>query len=305
MGRTLGRLFGLPWKRLLVSTGREFLDDNASFVASGVAFRVALAVFPGIALLVWVGTRLLGPEDAQALAKSLAGFVPDAAQSVLKTAVASSTRNNPVDRTGASVLGTYAPLAGLAFAVWSTNGGMWALFDALNVVYDKTERRSTLHVFAVTLMFTLITLLLFAVVTGLLVLVPALLPRAGLSEPLRFVAEAARWALAFAVIAMALSLLFRYAPDRERDAWPLVTVGSSLGAALLVLSSALYSWVTDSFADLSATYGSLSTVVSFMLWLWVSFLIVLAAAELDSCIEVETGLYGREPAPAGDRHHPP
>ena len=300
MGRTLGRLVGLPWGRVLRATLREFLDDNGSFVASGVAFRVALAVFPGVALLVWVGTRLLGPEEAQALAKSLAGVVPAAAQSVLKGAVSSSTHDNPVDETGASLLGGYAPLAGLAFAVWSTNGGMWALFDAMNVIYDRTERRSTPRILGVTLLFTLVTLVLFALVTGLLVLVPALLPRAGLGWPLRVAADAARWSLSFAAIALSLSLLFRYAPNRERDAWPLVTVGSTLGALLLVLSSALYSWAVDSFADLPATYGSLSAVVSFLLWLWISFLIVLGAAELDSCIEVETGLYGRQgPPPPG------
>ena len=39
------------------------------------------------------------------------------------------------------------------------------------------------------------------------------------------------------------------------------------------------------------TYGSLSTLIAFMLWLWVSFWIVLACAELDSCIERETGLH--------------
>lgn len=301
MGKALGRLVGLPWGRLLLSTYREFFDDQASFVASGVAFRVALAMFPGIALLVWVGTRLLGPDDAQVLAKSLGGFVPDAARSIVKAAVASSARDNAVDRTGGSLLGGFAPVAGLAFAVWSTNSGMWALFDALNVIYDETERRSTMKLLGVTVLFTLGTLLLVAAVTGLLVLMPVLLPHAGLSGPLLAAAQVARWTLAFCCVAVSLSLLFRHAPNRPRRDWPLVTVGSVAGGLLLILSSAGYSWATDRFADLSATYGSLSAVASFLLWLWLCFVIVLAAAELDSCIEVETRIYGRGAADGARR----
>ncbi len=288
----MGRWATVPWARVLRATWDEFCDDKASIVASGVAFRVALAMFPAITLLVWIGTRILGPDEAQVLAKSLAGFVPDSAAAILKDAVASSHRQDPVDRTGAGLLGGFAPLAGILFTLWSTNGGMWALFDALNVVYDETEQRSTVRIIAVTLGFTAITLVLFALVTGLLVLAPAILQRAGLGEATLVLAQTARWGLALVAIAVSLSLLFRYAPCRQKRDWPFVTVGSVVGAILLVLASALYSFVMDRVADLAATYGALSTTVSFLLWLWLSFVIVLAAAELDSCIESESGLYG-------------
>ena len=96
----------------------------------------------------------------------------------------------------------------------------------------------------------------------------------------------------FVGVAVALTILYRFAPNRERESWPLVTFGSTLAAFLVLMCSALFSWFTDRFASLAVTYGSLSTIVAFMLWLWVIFLDVLACAELDSCIEHETGIYG-------------
>ena len=41
---------------------------------------------------------------------------------------------------------------------------------------------------------------------------------------------------------------------------------------------------------LGGAYGSLSTMVAFLLWLWVDFFVILACAELDAIIERQTGL---------------
>ena len=51
----------------------EFKEDQVGIVASGVAFRVAIAFFPGIALLVWLGTHLIGAQEAQALITAISG----------------------------------------------------------------------------------------------------------------------------------------------------------------------------------------------------------------------------------------
>ena len=45
------------------------------------------------------------------------------------------------------------------------------------------------------------------------------------------------------------------------------------------------------------TYGPLSAVAAFLLWLWIAMLIVLCCAELDSEIERGTSLYGGHAGP--------
>ena len=270
----------------------EFRADQASIVASGVAFRVALAIFPGIALLMWLSGRLLGEQEARGILHVTAGILPESTQSIVEQAVKSKLASDPASQGGASLLGAAAPYLGLAFMVWSTNGGMKALFNALNVIYDKEERRSFLRFTTITLVATLATLLAALLVTALVVVMPLARQRIGPGQAIGLAINLAKWPLLFAVLALALAILFRYGPNRERETWPLVTVGSVLGSLTLLLASALFSWFVEHFATLAVTYGSLSTVVAFMLWLWISFAFVLACAELDAAIERETGLYG-------------
>lgn len=285
------------WFAILRTTWTEIGADRASIVASGVAFRVALALFPAVALLIWVGSRTVGPGEAQALAATISDVLPDASRTVIGNAVDAALRSNPADG-GAEApwLGRLAPVAGVAATLWSTNSGMKALFAALNIVYDKDETRPFLRRNLVTLLFTLGALGLLALAAAALLASPFVLSHLGFGDIAAAAVHWLRWPVLFVGFALALSLLYRYAPNRERDHWPLITVGSSLAAGLLVLGTALFSWFTARFMGLSATYGPLSTVVAFLLWLWVDFYAVLACAELDSEVERHTGLYGGGPS---------
>ena len=283
----------MRWRTILRKTYSEYVDDQVSIVASGVAFRVVIAAFPGIALLVWIGARVVRTEEAQALLKAVAGVLPDASRSVLEEAVHSSLRNNPADNAAqAGGLGLVAPIIGLLFTLWSTNSGMKALFNGLNVIYDTKERRSFVRFTAITLIFTAGTMVSVFATTLLALAGPTLLAAAGWSGSCLSRLTLLRWPALFVCVAVELALLYRYAPHRGQNSWPLVTFGSTLASLLLVLSSALFSRFTNRFASLALTYGSFSTAIAFMLWLWVSFWVILTCAELDACIERETGLYG-------------
>ena len=51
--------------------------------------------------------------------------------------------------------------------------------------------------------------------------------------------------------------------------------GSILGALLWMVASMLYSWYVATFDSYNKTYGSLGAGVGFMVWLWISAVIVL------------------------------
>jgi len=62
----------------------------------------------------------------------------------------------------------------------------------------------------------------------------------------------------------------------------------------------MFSWYLAHVANYSATYGTLGGAIGLMMWLWLSFLVVLAGAELDQEIAHE---FARGPTdPAGTRH---
>ena len=68
--------------------------------------------------------------------------------------------------------------------------------------------------------------------------------------------------------------------------------------------SLLFSWYLGNFANYNATYGALGAVVGLMMWMWLSTIVVLVGAELNSEIEQQTAIDRRQAcrgrsAPAG------
>jgi membrane protein len=57
---------------------------------------------------------------------------------------------------------------------------------------------------------------------------------------------------------------------------------------LWLAASALFSWYAAHFGTFNETYGSLGAVIGFMMWLWISAIVILLGAELDAEMEHQT-----------------
>jgi len=60
-----------------------------------------------------------------------------------------------------------------------------------------------------------------------------------------------------------------------------------IAATVWLGGSMLFSWYVARFANYGATYGSLGAVIGFLTWIWLSTVIFLIGAELNSKIERE------------------
>jgi membrane protein len=163
-------------------------------------------------------------------------------------------------------------------ALGSANSGMAALFDALNVVYDEREKRSLVRLYATTFIFTLsgIVFVILAI-TGVVVL-PVMLKFVGLPTTTERLFAILRWPVLFVTIVVSLACIYRYGPSRRDARWRWVTWGSILAALLWMASSMLFSWYVATFDSYNKIYGSLGAGVGFMVWLWISAVIVLLEA---------------------------
>jgi membrane protein len=72
---------------------------------------------------------------------------------------------------GRSSLGL-ALVVSLLISLWSSNSGMKAIFDALNVVYNVEERCSFIKLNAVSLIFTLSAIVFMLLAVASVILVP-------------------------------------------------------------------------------------------------------------------------------------
>ena len=97
-----------------------------------------------------------------------------------------------------------------------------------------------------------------------------------------------RWPLMFVLILIALAVLYRYGPSRRIAKWRWISVGSVFAGLVWLAASSLFSWYLGNFANYNATYGALGAVAGLMMWMWVSTIIVLVGAELNSESEHQT-----------------
>jgi membrane protein len=193
--------------------------------------------------------------------------------------------------------------ASLGLALWSANAGMKAVIDALNVAYAEKEKRGFIKLNLVSLALTGGAILALLVALGAIVVLPLALSYIGLGGWTETLLRFLRWPLLLCLVIFGLAVLYRFGPSRESPRWEWLTVGSVFAAIAWLVGSALLSWYLANFANYDATYGSLGAAIGMMIWMWMSSIVILLGAELNSEIEHQTArdsTTGRE-RPRGDR----
>jgi membrane protein len=269
------------WKDILWRVKAEVGQDRMTLIAAGASFYLLLALFPALAAFVSIYGFVADPVTIADHIAFLGGVLPSGGIDLIRAQLESLAAQDEAAL-------SFGFLSGLLLALWSANNGIKTLFEALNVAYEETEKRSFLRLNALSLLFTLgaiIVGILFIVGVGI---VPAVLAFVGLSGAEETLIALLRWPVLVVVSAAAISLLYRYGPSREPAKWRWVTWGGVFAALAWLVASILFSWYLANFADYNATYGSLGAVIGFMLWTWISVVILLLGAELNAELEHQT-----------------
>lgn len=254
------------WKDILQRTAKEFHDDNVALVAAGMTFYALLAFFPGLSAFVALYGVFANVADARHQLDALAGVLPPDTVRFIG--------DQMIRVAGAQTAGlTWTVAVGLLVAIWSANGAAKACFLGLNIAYEETEKRGFVRLTATTLAFTLGGLA-FIVLTLAVNLAPEL--------------GWLRWPVLVAAVAGGVALLYRYGPSRDPAKWRWVSWGAGLTTLVWILGSVGFSFYLANFAHYDRAYGPLGAVIGFMMWTYVSSLILLAGAELNAELEHQT-----------------
>lgn len=268
------------WRDVFWRVYAGFMEDRVLAVAGGVTFYAVLALFPAIAAFVSLFGLYADPVTAIRELDQWGGVLPGAVVEII---------GGQIDRiaTGSNRTLGFAFALSLVIALWSSNAGMKALFDALNIVYGEDEKRSFIKLNAVSLLFTTGALGLMLLAMGAVVVFPlalSLLP----GIPGELLIRWGRWPLLFVAVSAGLALIYRYGPSRERPRWQWLSVGSLFAATGWLAGSMLFSWYAANLTDFNETYGSLGAIMAFMIWVWISVIVVLVGAEINAEAEHQT-----------------
>jgi membrane protein len=284
------------WKDILWRVFWQISDDRILATSGGVAFFALLAVFPAIATIVSLYGLFADVSTIRGHLSLLAGILPGGVLELIGGQIGLIVTQN------SDTLGV-AFIVGFGVALWSANSGVAALFDALNVVYGEKEKRSLLRFYATTLLLTLGMIGFVVLAIGAVVVTPVVLSFMGfMTQAERFLAIL-RWPILLIVVGVWLAIIYRYGPSRRDPKWRWVTWGSVTAALLWLAASMLFSWYVANFDSYNKTYGSLGAGVGFMVWIWLSVVIVLLGAELNAEMEHQTARDSTEgtPKPLGAR----
>ncbi|TWB06211.1 YihY/virulence factor BrkB family protein [Bradyrhizobium stylosanthis] len=283
-GRHSKSPFAIPWagwKDIFWRTYQRIDDDRLLATAGGVVFFGLLAIFPAVTALVSSYGLFANPSTITDNLQTLAMMLPEGAFQIVAEQVGRVVSN------GNATLGVTF-LVGLVLAIWSANAGVKSIFDALNVAYEEREKRSFIRLNMVSLAFTVGGIVALLMMVGAVVAFPLALDHLGIAPESKLIVALARWPLLFLILLVALGMLYRFAPSRDAARWQWLSVGALAAAILWIAGSSLLSWYLSAFANYNATYGSLGAAIGLMMWMWMSAIVVMFGAELNSEIERQT-----------------
>jgi membrane protein len=257
-------------------------EDRVMLVAAGVTFYALLALFPATAALVSLYGLFTDPASISQHLSLVSGFLPEGAIAVI---------GDQVKRISAQGAGTlsFTFVGTLLLSLWGANAATKAIFEALNIIYKERERRGFISLTLHSLAFTVAGLLMVLLAISGIVLVPVAFKLLGIAASTApALLSLLRWPLLYVALLFALACLYRYGPSRARPQWRWVTWGSGIAGAIWLIGSLILSWYVANFGSYNATYGSLGAVIGFLIWMWLSTIIVLGGAEINAEMEHQT-----------------
>jgi membrane protein len=270
------------WKNWLVRIAREVDRGNLPVVAGGLAFFALLSATPLLIAVVSIYGLASDPSLVEVQVNSLAEILPDDIRVIVAEQLRSIVALSP-DRLGVGAL------LSIGGALWLASKGTFYLLRSLNTAFGIVETRSILRVKITSVVVTTLLVASAVLAFGLVAVLPAALVIVfGHVTHVRTAIELGRWPALALTMSLALSLLYRFGPNREAPArWRWWTPGSIAATIGWLAGSYGFSLYVSRFATFNQTYGSLGALVVLMSWLYLSAFLILLGALIDAapCVQ--------------------
>ena len=268
------------WGAVLKRTVREFKEDNLTDWAAALTYYGVLAIFPALIVLVSV-LGLIGSSATQPLIDNLGKVAPGPAKDIFTSAI-----KNLQGSQGAA--GIFF-IVGLVAALWSASGYVAAFMRASNSIYDIEEGRPVWKTLPTRVVLTLVLLVLLAITAVAVTLTGGLAKQVGgvlgLSDTAVTVWSIAKWPVLLLIVSFMVALLYWAAPNVKHPKFRWVSPGGVLAVVGWVIASLGFAFYVANFGSYNKTYGALAGPIVFLVWLWISNILVLLGAEFNAELE--------------------
>ena len=281
---SLWDLQGTPFTTIAKRTVNAFMDDNLLSRAAELGFYFLFALFPTLIS----ASAILGLVARSAnniyfsLLNYLAIVVPRDAFQIIR---------DTFNQTAASSSSGKITF-GLVAAIWSASVGFSAIQDTLNIVYKVKETRPYWKARGSAMLVTVLLSLMITLALSCLAL------GTYLSHQMRKVVSDQAGGLAYGIaihlvmdvvflgfVILLFATIYYFAPDVKNKRWRWITPGSVMGILGWFISSIGLRVYLHYFNSYSVTYGSLGAVIILLTWFYITGVMLLLGAEVNSEIE--------------------
>lgn len=255
---------------LLVQTFREAQQDHAKDLSAAIAFWAFFSIFPLLIGILSLAGYFLNSTELQTRIMEVVTEMFPGSSTLVKDNLDAVVQYR----------GTMSFL-GIGGLLWTASKGFGAITRAVNQAIGAKRTQN----------FLLAKIRHFSMAAAVSLLAIASI---GLTIVLEFVLDAPflerlgisgyelprlrSWIVSFAMILLVFALIYKLAPYVETR-WRQILPGALLAAALFELVKTAFVMYLDKVAHFQAVYGSLSSIIILLLWLYISALILFFGAE--------------------------
>lgn len=256
----------------LKSFTRQLTLDHVNAYAAQSAFFIIIAIFPLLMLLLTLIRYT--PVTEQDLIKSALAFMPDTLDPLIEQIISEMYSNSNFAIISISAVA----------ALWSASTGILAIIRGFNSVFGIDEKRNYFHLRLIACFYTFVLLILILLALGLMVFGNSLLRL--FDNNMHLIYEIAEFILSLRgiyipiIFTIAFVNVYRIVPNKGYSFFDYLP-GSLFTSLGWIIFSYVYAIYVDNFAGSTYIYGSLTTVVLLMLWIYICMYILFMGAAIN------------------------
>lgn len=265
---------------------RRIKAHNVVVASAGVAFYGLLALVPTLIALVSIYGLVADPADIEQQVADIAGELDEGTRDLLVNQLQDIVGAEEAEgEGGGSVFGRwFALIFGIALALWSSSGAVQKLIGTVAVAYEAEEGRAGWKVRGMAYLFTAGAIIGIGLMILVIGVMPNLLSRVDLGGLAETAIAIGQYPVLAILFAGALTILYRYGPDRDpRTPWR--NPGAIVATVLFLVFAIAFSIYSANVGAMPASYGLLGSIAALMIFLQLTTIAVIAGAETNSMVE--------------------
>ncbi|MGG7144666.1 YihY/virulence factor BrkB family protein [Clostridium nigeriense] len=252
-------------------------NDDIFALGAQLAYYLMLSFFPFlIFLMTVVGFSKLDSAD---ILDGLRAILPNNVFSLVDTTVVELVGTQNAGLLGASI----------ALTIWSASSGFRAVIKGLNKAYNVKDSRSFIKRSFVAIIFTLALVIIIMLTLAMLVFgeiigkyILAVFP---FEDIIMYAWNISRYLIVVFMMILIFASMYRYTPAKKIS-WREVYPGAIISTLGWIMVSLGFSYYINNIANYSRLYGSVGAVFVLMTWLYITSMILILGAEINSVLNI-------------------